>query len=149
MNLRRPTLWRAANAASKNHVGYPGSHQPVPGGNAATLLSADDWPRRRVRFIDRHLWVTPQRDDERWAAGDHPTLSASGMGLPAWTAANRPIADADIVLWHAIGMHHLARARIGRDAGQIAQRLQITSRAEDWPVMPAIGCEPAKHTMGK
>ena len=117
VDLRRPTLWRVASVESRNHVGYPTSYRLAPGRNAHTLLAADDWPRRRVGFIDHHLWVTPHRDDERWAAGDHPTLSARGFGLPLWTAQDRSIADTDVVLWHTIGMHHLVRA-------------------EDWPVMP-------------
>ena len=119
IDLRRPALWRVVSSAAKNRVGYPTSYQLKPGGNAHTLLSADDYPRRRVGFIDHHLWVTPHRERERWAAGDHPTLSEPGMGLPAWTAANRKVRDADIVLWHTVGMHH-------------------APRSEDWPVMPVM-----------
>ena len=119
IDLRRPTLWRVASTEGRNHVGYPTSYRLMPGRNAETLLSEDDWPRKRVGFINHHLWVTPQRDDERWAAGDHPTLSAQGYGLPIWTAEDRPIVDTDIVLWHTIGTHHLVRA-------------------EDWPVMPVM-----------
>lgn len=119
MDFDRPTLWRVQSASRTNAVGYPTSFQVMPGRNANTLLSDDDYPRRRAGFIDHHLWVTPQRDDERFAAGDHPTLSEPGMGLPEWTAADRPIEDTDIVLWHTVGMHHLPRA-------------------EDWPVMPTL-----------
>jgi primary-amine oxidase len=39
--------------------------------------------------------------------------------LPAWTKANRPIEEADVVLWYTTGMHHVVRA-------------------EDWPVMPVL-----------
>ena len=119
IDLRRPTLWRILSSNAKNHVGYPTSYQLKPGRNAFTLLTEDDYPRRRVGFIDHHLWVTPRREQERWAAGDHPTLSEPGMGLPRWTAANRQLRDADIVLWHTVGMHH-------------------APRSEDWPVMPVM-----------
>ncbi len=119
MDLSRPTLWRVQSTSRRNAVGYPTSFQVMPGRNASTLLSADDYPRRRAGFIDHHLWVTPQRDAERFAAGEHPTLSEPGMGLPEWTAADRPIEDTDIVVWHTVGMHHLPRA-------------------EDWPVMPTL-----------
>jgi primary-amine oxidase len=34
-----------------------------------------------------------------------------------WTARDRPIEDADIVLWYVFGIHHV-------------------TRPEDWPVMP-------------
>lgn len=119
INLERPALWRVLSNGRRNSSGYPTSFQVVPGRNSNTLLSEDDYPRRRAGFIDHHLWITPQRDEERHAAGDHPTLSEPGQGLPAWTAADRPIRDTDIVVWHTIGMHHLPRS-------------------EDWPVMPTV-----------
>jgi primary-amine oxidase len=65
------------------------------------------------------LWVTPYRADERYAAGDYPTRSLAGKGLPEWTEANRSIENTDLVLWYTIGMHHVVRA-------------------EDWPVMPVL-----------
>jgi primary-amine oxidase len=117
MDMHRPAQWRVINAARTNAQGYPVSYQLVPGMNVHTLLSADDYPRRRAGFIDHHLWVTPYRADERYAAGAYPTLSEPGQGLPTWTAADRDIRDTDIVLWYTFGMHHVARA-------------------EDWPVMP-------------
>jgi primary-amine oxidase len=119
MSMERPALWRVTSADGKNHVGYPTSYQLLPGMNAATLLSPDDYARRRAGFIDHQLWVTPYRREERYAAGDYPTLSAPGQGLPAWTGTNRTIERTDIVLWHTIGMHHVVRA-------------------EDWPVMPVL-----------
>jgi primary-amine oxidase len=117
MSMEEPAFWRVLSANTRNHVGYPTSYQLVPGMNGRTLLTADDYPRRRAGFINHHLWVTPYRADERYAAGDYPTLSAPGEGLPKWTSANRPIAGTDIVLWYTMGFHHMVRA-------------------EDWPVMP-------------
>jgi primary-amine oxidase len=71
----------------------------------------------RATFATRHLWVTPYEPSERYAAGDYPNQHAGGAGLPTWTAADRPIADTDVVLWYTLGVHHQARP-------------------EDWPVMP-------------
>jgi len=119
IDLSQPSLWRVHSQARKNHVGYPTSYQLRPGRNAITLLSEDDYPRRRAGFIDHHLWVTPHAPGERYAAGEYPTLSEPGEGLPAFTKDNRSIKDTDIVLWHTISMHHLVRA-------------------EDWPVMPVL-----------
>ncbi len=119
IDLSKPTLWRVLSATTKNHVGYPASYQLMPGKNSMTLLSPDDYPRRRAGFLDYHLWVTPYDPDERWAAGEHPTLSEPGEGLPKWTAQDRNIDETDLVLWHSIGMQHLVRA-------------------EDWPVMPVL-----------
>jgi primary-amine oxidase len=117
VDMHKPTLWRVTSPQAKNHVGYPTSYQLLPGMSIETLLSADDYPRRRAGFIDHHLWVTPHKADERYAAGMYPTLSKPGEGLPKWTSNNRSLANDDIVLWYTMGMHHVARA-------------------EDWPVMP-------------
>ncbi len=119
VELRRPALWRVINPSVTNHVGYPVSYQLMTSGAIETLLSEDDYPRRRAGFIDHHLWVTPYAENERYAAGKYPTLSEPGQGLPRWTSTDRNIADTDIVLWHTIGMHHVVRA-------------------EDWPVMPIM-----------
>ena len=77
------------------------------------------WPRQRAGFIDHHLWVTPYAATERYAAGDYPTLSTPGQGLPAYTKGNRSITSTDVVLWYTFGMHHMVRA-------------------EEWPVMPVL-----------
>ncbi|WP_242158712.1 hypothetical protein [Aestuariivivens sediminis] len=119
INLDKPTLWRVISRNRKNHVGYPTSYQLMPGKTGNTLLSADDYPRRRVGFINYHLWATPYDKNEKFAAGDFPTLSLPGQGLPSWTENDRSIEDTDIVLWYTVGMHHMVRA-------------------EDWPVMPVL-----------
>jgi primary-amine oxidase len=117
IDMHRPARWRVVSPSRRNHVGYATSYELVPGHNAHTLLSDDDYPRRRAGFIDHHLWVTPHDAGERFAAGMYPLLSRPGEGLPAYTAGNRSIEDTDIVLWYTIGMHHVVRS-------------------EDWPVMP-------------
>jgi len=119
MNFDRPTLWRMTSTTRKNHVGYPTSYQLMPGMNGNTLLAADDYPRMRAGFINHHLWATPFNSDERYAAGEYPTLSTPGHGLPNWTSKDRKIENTDIVLWYTIAMHHMVRA-------------------EDWPVMPVL-----------
>lgn len=119
IDLNKPTLWRTLSTTKKNHVGYPTSYQLMPGKTANTLLSEDDYPRMRVGFINKHLWVTPYNKTELFAAGDYPTLSDPGQGLPEWTKSDRSIENTDIVLWYTMGMHHMVRA-------------------EDWPVMPVL-----------
>jgi primary-amine oxidase len=119
IDFERPALWRVINPAIDNYLGYPVSYQIVPGSNAVSLMDPDDYPQLRAGFIDHHLWVTPYSPNERFAAGLYPTLSEPGQGLPAWTGANRPIADTDIVVWYTVGFHHVPRA-------------------EDWPVMPTV-----------
>jgi primary-amine oxidase len=119
MDMERPAFWRVLSTTRRNHVGYPTSYQLMPGMTIKTLLTSDDYPRRRAGFIDHQLWVTSYRPEERYAAGDYPTLSTAGQGLPTWTRANRRIEQSDIVLWYTTGMHHVVRA-------------------EDWPVMPVL-----------
>jgi len=87
--------------------------------NSASLLLPEDYPQRRAGFTAHALWLTPQRDDEVYAAGEYTSQSRGEDGLPAWSAADRPIEGADIVAWYTLGMHHVVRA-------------------EDWPVMPTI-----------
>jgi primary-amine oxidase len=118
MMMEHPALWRVVNPNVKGPLGYPVGYEIAPGHNAISLMSGDDYPQRRAGFIDHQLWVTPYRPEERYAAGDYPTQSHGGDGLPAWTKGNRPIENTDIVVWYTMGFHHVPRP-------------------EDWPIMPA------------
>lgn len=109
---------RIASASKKNRMGYPTSYHLMPGGNAAVLMGEGDYPRLRAGFVDHPLWITAYHPEERFAAGDFPTLSKPGQGLPAWSQSEN-IAGADLVAWYTVGMHHVVRA-------------------EDWPVMPVL-----------
>jgi len=113
----RPALWRFVNPTALGANGYPSGYQIKPEQTVAPLLAGDDYPQRRAGFTAHSLWVTPYRAGERFAAGEYPTQSHGGDGLPAWTAANRSIEKTDIVAWYILGLHHVVRA-------------------EDWPVMP-------------
>jgi primary-amine oxidase len=117
MMMEHPALWRVINPNVKGPLGYPVGYEIAPGHNAVSLMADDDWPQKRAGFINHNLWVTPYREDERYPAGDYPTQSHGGDGLPAWTRANRPIENTDIVVWYTLGFHHVPRP-------------------EDWPVMP-------------
>jgi primary-amine oxidase len=118
ISMAKPALWRVVNPAVTNALGYPVSYQLKPGHNAMSLLASDDFPQRRAGFTAHQLWVTPQRDDERHAAGDYVTQSRGEGGLPTWTLGDRQVENTDLVLWYTLGFHHVPRA-------------------EDWPVMPA------------
>jgi primary-amine oxidase len=104
------------NPAVKGPFGAPVGYQ-IEGHGAMTLLAQDDYLQRRAGFTDHTLWVTPYAPRELYAAGDYPTMSTSGDGLPKWTAANRAIAATDVVAWLTMGFHHVPRP-------------------EDWPLMP-------------
>ncbi|HEY1703016.1 MAG TPA: primary-amine oxidase [Trebonia sp.] len=109
--------WTIVNENVTNHVGQPVGYQLIPGSGTPSMLPPDSPAGGRAGFAARHLWVTPYRPGERYAAGDYPYQSAAGTGLPAYTAGNEPVRNTDIVIWHSFVAHHVVRP-------------------EDWPVMP-------------
>jgi primary-amine oxidase len=109
--------WRIANPRATNGLGQPTAYKLVPGPTPTLLADPSSSVGRRATFASANLWVTPFAPDELRAAGDHPNQHAGGDGLPRWTAADRPIADCDLVVWHTFGVTHVPRP-------------------EDWPVMP-------------
>jgi len=117
MMMEHPALWRVINPNVKSPLGYDVGYEIAGGHNGISLMSDDDYPQKRAGFIKNHIWVTPYRDDELWAAGDYPTQSHGGDGLPAWTKNDRPIENTDIVVWYTLAFHHVPRP-------------------EDWPIMP-------------
>ena len=112
--LKEPEIWRVVNPSRLGQMGYPTGYL-LEGHGGRTLLAPDDYLQGRAGFTDHTLWATPMDRGEMFAAGDYPTGSEAGAGLPAWTSANRPVANTDIVLWYTIGFHHVARQ-------------------EDWPI---------------
>jgi len=113
----RARHWKIVNHGSLNACGEPVGYRLIPQPGAPLLAQDTAAITARARFATRHLWVTPARPDERRPAGDFPNQHPGGAGLPAWTAADRPVADTDIVLWHTVGATHFCRP-------------------EDFPVMP-------------
>jgi primary-amine oxidase len=109
--------WKITNPTSLNRLGQPVGFKLIPGDNALPFAHPDAPILKRAAFMTKHLWVTPYQADERYAAGDYPNQHAGGEGLPQWTAADRPIANTDLVVWYTFGHHHIPRP-------------------EDWPVMP-------------
>ena len=63
------------------------------------------------------MWATPYDPAERFAAGDYVAQNPGADGLPRYTAGNRSLDNADLVVWYTLGAHHVVRP-------------------EDWPVMP-------------
>ena len=117
----RSRHWRIVNPHVRNRLGEPVGYKLVPGSTPTLLASPTSSVGRRAAFATRNLWVTPYRPDERRAAGDYPNQHPGGDGLPRWTAADRSLADTDVVLWYTFGVTHLPRP-------------------EDWPVMPVEYC---------
>jgi primary-amine oxidase len=110
-------VWKVVNPSVTNRLGQPVAFRLVPNGGARLLADPGSSIARRAGFATRNLWVTPYCGDERRPAGEYSNQSTGSDGLPAWTAADRPLAETDVVLWHTFGVTHVARP-------------------EDWPVMP-------------
>lgn len=115
--LESARTWKVINPQRLNAVGQPVSYRFLPGDNSIAYASPNAWWRKRAGFVEHHVWVTPNRPDERFAAGDYPNQSGGGDGLSRWTVANRPIESTDVVFWYTFGHTHLPRP-------------------EDYPVMP-------------
>jgi primary-amine oxidase len=114
----RQRTWKVVNDDVRNGLGTPVGYTLLPSASFPPMIDPSSPVVRRARAIEHTVWVTPYRDDERWPCGEFPNLSEADAGLGAWTLADRPIQDTDVVLWHVFGIHHL-------------------TRPEDWPVMPA------------
>lgn len=117
LNMETARTWKFVNPAVKNAVGEPVGYKFMPGDNAFPMASPNAWWRKRAGFVNHHVWVTPYRDDEKYAAGDYPNQSKGGDGLAKWTEGDRPIANTDVVFWYTFGHTHIPRP-------------------EDCPVMP-------------
>jgi primary-amine oxidase len=109
--------WLVVNPHARNLVGGPTGYKLVPGDNTLPLAQPDADVLRRAEFATRHLWVTAYDPAERYAAGDYPNQHPGGAGLPAYIAQDRPLEDADVVLWYTLNHHHVVRP-------------------EEWPVAP-------------
>ena len=110
--------WKVVNDNVTNGLGTAVGYKLVPAASFPPLLDRASPAFQRAQVIGHTLWVTPYREDERWPCGDFPVQAVRDTGLPAWTEANRPIENTDVVLWYVFGIHHI-------------------TRPEDWPVMPA------------
>ena len=109
--------WKVVNEHVRNRLGTPVGYKLVPGGCFPAMFDPASPVLRRAQAIAHTLWVTPFAEDERWPCGEFVVQSREDRGLPAWTAQDRRIEDADVVLWYVFGIHHM-------------------TRPEEWPVMP-------------
>ncbi len=117
----RGRTWRVISTEHANRFGRPTSYTLYPE-SAPVLLADPDSPlAKRAAFATNHLWVTRYDPDQRYPAGDFVNQHPGGGGLPAFTAKDRDIDGADIVVWHTFGPTHVPRP-------------------EDWPVMPVARC---------
>ncbi|MDQ0467489.1 primary-amine oxidase [Labrys wisconsinensis] len=121
VDFSRMRYWKVINPTVTNRVGKPTAYKLETQSAVQAFTHPDGPSGRRAGFIHNHLWVTPFSAEERFPAGEFMNHSTGEDGLPAWTAQDRPVANADIVLWHSFGLHHMPRP-------------------EDHPVQPCVFC---------
>jgi primary-amine oxidase len=122
-------FWKIESAEARNWLGQPTAYKLLPLSPVPSFSNPQSMVAKRATFMMRQLWVTAYHPDEIYAAGRYPNQSGGGDGLPAWTAADRPLVDKDIVVWHSFGLHHIPRP-------------------EDFPVQPVISAGFALHPAG-
>jgi primary-amine oxidase len=119
IDLHHPGMWHFMNPTHHGDLGYPSGYEIMPGATAVSFLSPEDPAQKMGAFSEHQMWVTPYRPNELYAGGTYVTTTKDPDGLAAWTKANRPIENTDIVGWYTLGFHHMVRL-------------------EDWPVMPIL-----------
>jgi primary-amine oxidase len=113
--------WKVINSGSLNAVGRPVAYKLEPAHSLTQFVKPDSPSGQRASFMRNQLWVTAYDPEERYPAGEYMNHSTGAGGVDDMVKADRPIADADIVLWHVFGLHHMPRP-------------------EDFPVQPVITC---------
>ncbi len=110
--------WKIVNNSSLNELGVPVGYKILPQASPNYMVPEGTPAGERGGFARHHLWVTAYDENEQYAgAGPFTNLHPGGVGLPKYSAKNRPIENTDIVVWHTFGVTHVPRP-------------------EDWPVMP-------------
>ncbi len=109
--------WLVASADTTTALGTRPAYKIEPGAWTKPLWQPGSEQANRGGFAEKQLWATPYVASERYAAGDYVAQNPGIDGLEKYTAGDRPLVDADLVLWYTIGAHHVVRP-------------------EDWPVMP-------------
>ncbi|MGO2512428.1 copper amine oxidase, partial [Marinomonas polaris] len=117
------TIRLMSNPNKENRMGNPVSYQIIPfaGGThpiaKGALFSKDEWIFKRVNFMDKQIWVTNYKPEERFPEGTYPNRAKTDTGLKVFIEDNESIENKDNVLWITTGATHIARA-------------------EEWPIMP-------------
>ncbi len=113
--------WKVVNPERLNGLGEPVAYKLLPGPSPLLFARPESAVAKRAAFATHHLWATPYADGEESAAGPYTVMHAGEGGLTDYTAADRSIAQCDLVMWHTVGVTHVPRP-------------------EDWPVMPVEYC---------
>ncbi len=138
--------WKIESAEARNGLGQPTAYRLMSTSPVPIFSNPQSSVARRAAFMTKQLWVTAYDRDEMHAAGRYPNQSKGGDGLPAWTSADRPLVDTDLVVWHSFGLHHIPRpedfpVQPVTTAGFMLQPVGFFSEN------PALDVPPAKSTL--
>ena len=117
INMAAQRRWKVVNTQHTNALGSAPGYLLMPGANSRPYALENSFLRTRAGFVNAHVWVTPYRLEEEYAAGAYLNQTATDRGLAQWTQANRSIENQDIVVWYSLGITHVPRP-------------------EEWPLMP-------------
>lgn len=118
-NAETHRYWKVINSSKSNHAGSPVGYKLEANHCVTPYVRADAPSGRRAGFVQNHLWVTAFDAEERYPAGNFVNQSTGEGGIADFIKQDRPIENADVVLWHVFGLHHPVRV-------------------EDFPVQPCV-----------
>jgi primary-amine oxidase len=109
INHESSRTWTIYNPSALHRSGRRPGYTLMPMQNTASMFS-----RRRERepagFTFHHVWVTPHRNGELYAAGAYPNQANSSYADTLYSYAdNSSVYDEDIVLWYSMGETHVPR----------------------------------------
>jgi primary-amine oxidase len=138
--------WKIESADQRNRMGQPTAYRLMATSPVPTFSHPHSSVAQRAAFMTRQLWVTAFDRDEMHAAGRYPNQSKGGDGLPAWTKADRPLVDTDLVVWHSFGLHHIPRPE-DFPVQPVTTSGFMLQPAGFFSENPALDVPPAKSTM--
>ncbi len=121
VNPATQRYWKVVNTNRKNVVGRPTGYRLEPTSCVTPFVLPGSPSGTRSAFTRNHLWVTAHDRSERYPAGEFVNQSDGSDGVATWIEQDRPLVNADLVLWHVFGLHH-------------------QPRTEDFPVQPCAPC---------
>lgn len=109
INHETSRTWTVFNPSAARRTGRRNGYTLVPMGGTTSAF-----PRTRrhepVGFTVHHLWATPYRDGQLYAAGRYPGQAKPGYADALhFYADNAAIYDRDIVFWYSMGDTHVPR----------------------------------------
>lgn len=109
MNDAAARTWTVYNPAVRSREGRPSGYTIAPMENAMTIFPAAR-AAGTAGFTFHHLWVTPYRPGQLYAAGTYPNQAKPDYAdtLDRY-AGEGTIYDKDVVVWYSLGMTHFPR----------------------------------------